>query len=484
MKREDILSVYVAGPEAVIKLINSLTATIAKLEEQVIELKERVKTLEDRLNKNSHNSSKPPSTDNFVRVKSQRQKSGKPVGGQKGHPGHTLKMVDNPEHTVIHGVSVCKRCGKSLETVEATTYERHQVFDLPPIKVEVTEHRAESKICPYCGCLNKATFSKEAQRPVQYGPRLRSIGIYLSQYQLLPYERISELFADLFGHQLSQATLVNANKTAYEVLEPVEEEIKQQVIASPVAHFDETGLYINGKREWLHVASAEKLTYYAAHPKRGHEATDEIGILPEFQGTAVHDFWKPYLRYLCHHALCNAHHLRDLTGILEQDKQEWPKEMIDLLLKIKEDVEEKKAIANQLEPVQIKSFEEKYDQIIQKGLAENPPPITLDQPKRRGRKKQSKAKNLLDRLKKYRQETLAFMYDFSIPFDNNQAERDIRMMKVQQKISGTFRSSQGAKDFCRIRGYISTLRKNFLSVIDAIQSALEGNPFIPACRDP
>lgn len=491
MKREDILLVYKTGPDAVIKLINSLTVTIAKLEEQVEKqleqittLKERIKTLEDRLNKNSRNSSKPPSTDNFVRPKSQRQKSGKPVGGQKGHPGHTLKMVDNPEHTVIHGVSVCKRCGKSLETVETTNYERHQVFDLPPIKVEVTEHRAESKICPYCGCLNKATFPEEAQQPVQYGPRLRSTGIYLSQYQLLPYERISELFADLFDHQLSQATLVNANKAAYEVLEPVEEEVKQRIIASPVVHFDETGLYTEGKREWLHVASTEKLTYYAAHSKRGHEATDEIGILPEFQGTAVHDFWKSYFRYLCNHALCNAHHLRELTGILEQDKQTWPKEMIDLLCKIKKAVEEKKSTANQLEVEQIRNFEEKYDQIIQDGLSENPSPISQDQPRKRGRKKQSKAKNLLDRLKEYRQETLAFMYDFSIPFDNNQAERDIRMMKVQQKISGTFRSTQGAKSFCRIRGYISTARKNFLSVIDAIQSALEGNPFIPACRGP
>jgi len=484
MKREDILSVYKAGPEAVIKLVNSLTTIIDELEEQIIELKERVKTLEDRLNKNSHNSSKPPSTDNFVKPKTQRQKSGRSVGGQKGHPGRTLKMVDDPNYTIIHQVSVCKKCGHSLKEIQADSYERRQVFDLPPIKVEVTEHQAESKICPYCGCLNKATFSKEAQQPVQYGPRLRSIGIYLNQYQLLPYERISELFADLFGHQLSEATLVNTNKTFYEILEPVEEKIKQEVIASAAIHFDETGLYIEGKREWLHVASTEILTFYAAHPKRGHEATDEIGILPKFQGTAVHDFWKPYFRYLCQHALCNAHHLRELTFILEQDKQEWPKEMIDLLLKIKEDVEKKKAIANQLEPLQIKSFEEEYDQIIQKGLAENPPLITFNQPKKRGRKKQSKAKNLLDRLKKYRQETLAFMYDFSVPFDNNQAERDIRMMKVQQKISGTFRSSQGAKSFCRIRGYISTVRKNFLSVIDAIQSAFEGNPFIPTCRDP
>lgn len=491
MKHKDILAIYEAGPQAVIKLVNSLMAAITELKEQIekqsatiAELKERIKTLEDRLNRNSRNSSKPPSTDNFVRPKSQRQKSERPPGGQKGHPGHTLKMVENPDHIITHQVSACEECRRSLEKEPTTGYERRQRFDLPPIKVEVVEHRAEIKPCPYCGYLNKAAFPKEVQQPVQYGPHLKAIAVYLSQYQLLPYERTSELFADLFGHQLSQATLVNANNTACEILEPVENEIKQQLITSPLVHFDETGLYINGRREWLHVASTERLTSYGVHAKRGYEATEAMGILPEFQETAMHDFWKPYFKYLCRHALCNAHHLRDLTGILEQDKQDWPKDMIDLLLEIKKIVEENRATTDKLDPEKIKSFEERYDQIIEKGLAENPPPTLEDQPKKRGRKKQSKAKNLLDRLKEHYRETLAFMYDFSIPFDNSQAERDIRMTKVQQKISGTFRSTQGAKTFCRIRGYISTVRKSSVSVIDAIQAALEGNPFIPTCRSP
>jgi len=393
-------------------------------------------------------------------------------------------MVENPDHITIHRVSICKGCGRSLERVPASGYEKRQVFELPPIKVEVAEHRAEKKLCPHCGHLNKALFPEEVQQPVQYGPHLKAIAVYLSQYQLLPYERTRELFADLFDHQLSQATLVNANKSCYEILEPVEEKIKEQVITSAVVHFDETGLHINGKREWLHVASTERLTFYALHAKRGCEAMDEIGILPKFQGTAVHDFWKPYFKYLCQHALCNAHHLRELTCILEQDKQDWPQDMIDLLLRIKKNVEERKAIANQLDPTQIKSFEERYEEIIEKGLAEDPLPTLQNQPKKRGRKKQSKAKNLLDRLKEYRRQTLAFMYNFSIPFDNNQGEQDIRMMKVQQKISGTFRSVQGAKTFCRIRGYISTVRKNSLSVINAIQAVFQGNPFIPACRSP
>jgi len=473
-------------------LVNSLLATIAELKGQIekqsagiSELKERVKSLEDQQSKNSRNSSKPPSTDNFIKPKSLRRRSGRSPGGQKGHPGHTLKMVENPEHIVPHQVFACKGCGFPLKETEATGYEKRQMFDLPPIRVETTEHRTEKKRCPYCGYLNKATFPEEVQHPVQYGPHLKAIAVYLSQYQLLPYERTSELFSDLFNHQLSQATLVNANKRCYKILEPVEEKIKEEIIASPVVHFDETGLHINAKREWLHVASTKTLTFYGAHAKRGGEATNEIGILPKFQGTAVHDFWKPYFKYLCQHALCNAHHLRDLTGILEQDKQDWPQDMIDLLCEIKKTVEEKKPVANQLDPAQIKNFEIRYDKIIEKGLTENPLPKLQNQAKKkRGKKKQSKAKNFLDRLKEYRRQTLAFMYDFNTPFDNNQGERDIRMMKVQQKISGTFRSTQGAKTFCCIGGYISTVRKNSVSVINAIEAALKGNPFIPVGRSP
>jgi transposase len=329
-------------------------------------------------------------------------------------------MVDNLHRTIIYRVSRCNKCGSSLEETQAIGYERRQVFDLPPIKVEITdEHQTEKKLCPHCGCLNKGSFPEEIQQPVQYGPRLKAVAVYLSQYQLLPYERASELFADLFGHQLSQATLVNANQTAYEILEAAEHEIKRQVVDSPVVHFDETDMGVNGKREWLHVASTGILTWYAAHSKRGHEATEAMGILPDFQGVGVHDFWKPYFKYDCRHALCNAHHLRELTGILEQDKQEWTKDMIDLLLEIKKAVGKRRTVADNLNPVQIKGLEERYDQLIETGMAENPPPISRGQPGRRGRKRQSKAKNLLDRLHEHRQKALVFMYDFNVPFNNN-----------------------------------------------------------------
>ncbi|MHB8281081.1 MAG: IS66 family transposase [Candidatus Humimicrobiaceae bacterium] len=471
MNREEILSVYNAGPEAVIKLVLSMS-------DQTEELKERIKVLEGILGQNSSNSGKPPSTDWPTKQKSLRGKSGRSPGGQKGHKGHNLKMAEVPDSIKVHKVSTCSSCGGCLDDIMPAGYRKRQVFDLPPIKVEVTEHRAEEKLCPHCGHKNEASFPEDVSQPTQYGPRIKAVCTYLSQYQLLPYERTSELFSDLFGTSLSAATIVNANRVCFEALESVEDNIKQQIIASPVVHFDETGVYVDVSRWWLHVASTKYLTYYAVHPRRGKAATDEIDILPNFKGTAVHDCWNTYFKYDCDHGLCNVHHLRDLKGTEEFYDQNWPINMTDLLLEIKKTVDIKKLVADKLEQNKINGFKKRYDRIIKAGLGQNPIAKVRDGPKKRGRIKQSKAKNLLDRLKVHWRETLAFMYDFSIPFDNSQAERDVRMMKVQQKISGTFRSVDGAKTFCRIRGYISTVRKNSFSAIDAIQAAFEGKPFI------
>jgi len=471
LNREEILSVYNAGPEAVIKLVLSMS-------DQTEELKERIKVLEGILGQNSSNSGKPPSTDWPTKQKSLRGKSGKTCGGQKGHKGHNLKMVEVPDSIKVHKVSTCSSCGGCLEDIEPVGYRKRQVFDLPPIKVEVTEHRAEEKLCPHCGHKNEASFPEDVSQPTQYGPRIKAVCTYLSQYQLLPYERTSELFSDLFGTSLSAATIVNANRVCFEALESVEDNIKQQIIASPVVHFDETGMYVDVSRWWLHVASTKYLTYYAAHPRRGKAATDEIDILPNFKGTAVHDCWNTYFKYKCDHGLCNVHHLRDLKAVEELNIQKWTINMTSLLMEIKKTVDIKKLVADKLEQNKINGFKKRYDRIIKAGLGQNPIAKVRDGTKKRGRIKQSKAKNLLDRLKVHWRETLAFMYDFSIPFDNSQAERDVRMMKVQQKISGTFRSVDGAKTFCRIRGYISTVRKNSFSVIDAIQAAFEGKPFM------
>lgn len=482
LTRDEILAIYDRGPEAVITLAEGLYAIITELTEQTAEIEERLRSLERQQSKNSSNSIKPPSTDQVRKRKSLREKSDRPVGGQIGHEGHTLNRVSNPDHTVVHQVHECTACGKSLEDVQPTGCERRQVFDIPPMKIEVTEHQSERKVCPRCGCLNKASFPKGAGQAAQYGSKLKAVAVYLSQYQLIPYDRLSEMFFDLFRLKLSQATLVEANLACYEMLEKAEEAIKNELINSAVVGFDETGIRINGLREWLHVACTKYLTYYMPHHNRGSKANEAMGILPVFDGIAVHDDWIPYFKFGCHHALCNGHHLRDLIEIAEQDNQVWSNEMKDLLIDIKKLTDERRSADSWLEHDETKGFEERYDRIIQMGLLENPPPDpppNTDLPKKRGRKKQSPAKNLLDRLAKYRRQSLAFMYNPVVPFDNNQSERDIRMAKLKQKISGTFRSWMGAKVFCRVRGYISTAKKNSVSALDAIQGALEGRPYMP-----
>ena len=297
---------------------------------------------------------------------------------------------------------------------------------------------------------------------------------------------MSEIFEDIFGCSLSSGTLYNANLKCYETLEETENRIKQKLISAKVACFDETGMRINKTSKWIHVACTEKLTFYFSHDKRGSIATKEMGILPNFKGVAMHDFYSSYYnKFACKHALCNAHLLRDLIFILETIEKDWAQSMIDLLVEIKRAVDDRKSKNElMLTPVELSSFKERYDQIVKRAIAEIPPPAIIDnpnQPKKRGRIKKTKEMNLLDRLDAHWNEILAFMYDFDIPFDNNQAERDLRMMKVRQKVSGCFRSDKGAGILCRIRGYISTSKKNSMSVIEGISSVYDGNPFLPKC---
>lgn len=478
MTHEEIQAVYASGSEAVIVLVELLLERMAEQEQIIAELRVRVKELEDRLAADSHNSSQPPSSD---RVKSQmrslRLPSGKRPGGQPGHPGRTLRMVETPDRIVIHRPTQCQYCGASLKSEQMSESERRQVFDLPPMKLEVVEHQAESKRCTSCQQTTKGQFPETVSQPVQYGERIKALGVYLMNYQLLPYERTSEVLGDLFGCSMSAGTLYGAAQACAEGLAEIEEQIKQGVRQADVAHFDETGLDIEGKRQWLHVSSTQTLTHYGSHPKRGKEATESIGILPEFDGTAVHDGWSSYRQYACAHALCNAHHLRELTFIQEQDGQVWAGEMKRLLVEIKQRVEQAAEMQRLDEPT-VQEFEQRYQQILDEGLEANPKPVPTAGPEKRGRRKQSKARNLLDRLGTYREQVLAFMYDFRVPFDNNLAERDLRMMKVQQKISGCFRCAEGATSFCRIRSYISTLRKQGKHVLSALESVFTGEPLV------
>ncbi len=467
--------------EVLISIILALQQQVRERERTVAEQAAVIQSLRDQLAKNSRNSSKPPSSDGLKkpRRRSLRKKTGRRSGGQKGHQGHTLKRVEQPDRVQVHKACLCPHCAADLRSVEPCGYEKRQVFDVPPVKIEVTEHQAEIKVCPACGERVKADFPPDVTQPVQYGPRLKAQASYLNNYQLIPLARACELLEDFYGHKPAEAFVLDANTAVIEQIEPSLETTKQQLIAADVAHFDESGLRVEGRLNWLHVASTEYLTYYGVHPKRGQEGMRAIGILPEFKGRAVHDHWRSYFTFdHCQHALCNADHLRELQFVVDQYEQPWAEEMIRLLLDIKAEVDGALEGQASLSSERLAYFEQRYDELIAQGLKANPPPPDPP-PKKRGRKKQSPPKNLLDRLQQYKPQVLAFMYDFRVPFDNNLAERDVRMVKIKQKVSGSFRTRTGAETFCAIRSYISTVRKHGLNVIDAIHGALTGNPFIP-----
>jgi len=373
-------------------------------------------------------------------------------------------------------LNFCEECGHTLEHTEIEAYERRQVFDIPPVNLIVTEHRNQIKTCSHCGRLNKAAFPESVKYSVQYGPNILASAIYFKNHHFIPYERISGLFSDVMGIKICSGTIIRAERECSRNLEEFENMVREKLITSPVVHCDETGMKIKGKRHWLHVASNDKYTCYLAHPKRGSEAMDDMGILPEFKGTAVHDGWKPYNGYDCDHALCNAHLQRELTGIEENFKQQWAKEMNELLTEMKKYTDNCKEQIKDLDFEQVKALEERFNAVVIKGIEENPPSLNPQKKGTRGASPKTKARNLLERFMEHKKEILRFLTDLKVPFENNQAERDIRMMKLQQKISGTFRTTQGAEAFCRIRAYISTIRKNNLPVIESILAALKGAP--------
>jgi len=465
--------------ENLISIILTLQEQIQQLQETVVQQAAEVQSLRDQVTKNSRNSGKPPSSDGLRKPRNLRQESGRQPGGQKDHPGHTLKMVEQPDHVKLHAVTTCDHCSTDLTSIEPYEYERRQVFDIPPMRLETTEHRAEIKVCPGCGQQVKGHFPATVNYPVQYGSRLKAQASYLNIYQLIPLARTCELLEDFYGHRPSEAFVLAANNAIVHQIEPSLAIIKQQLINAEVVHFDESGLRVEGQLHWLHVASTKALTYYGVHGKRGQEGMRAMGILPFFEGRAVHDHWQSYFIFeQCQHALCNAHHLRELQFILEQYQQSWAQHMRQLLLDIKAAVETTPPDHISLPPQRLIHFGQRYDKLIAQGLKTNPPPDT-PATKKRGRKKQSPAKNLLDRLQKHKSQVLAFMADFRIPFDNNLAERDVRMVKIKQKVSGSFRTFTGAETFCAIRSYISTARKHGLNVIEVTHNALMGNPFIP-----
>lgn len=458
--------------------IARMQAEMSELRHHNFQLLRRNSELEALISRDSHNSSRPPSSDLpwAKRTKSLRRPSGKRPGGQAGHTGHTRPLTAKPTRVIRYHPTQCRRCHATLDLTASRRYKRRQVIDIIPARLRITEHRAEVVRCKVCGTLTKGDFPKEVRAPLQYGPSVSARALYLHDYQLLPYERTSEAMRDLFGCLVSAGTLANIVRECASALIETELKIKRKLRYSAVLHADETGLRVGKRLQYVHVASTPRLTHYATDARRGRGAIDEIGILPQYRGTCVHDGWLSYTYYpQCRHALCGAHLLRELTYFAELGEgwRGWAEPLLKLLLEMKAEVERVSERGyDRLTPERLMELRASYDQLVAQGLEANPPPEVADQVKKQ-------ARNLLLRLERRQPEVLRFLTDFQVPFDNNQAERDLRMIKLQQKTSGCFRTEEGARQFCRIRSYLSTMRKQGKGVLLALEKACRGVPLSP-----
>ena len=426
-----------------------------------------VQLLVNRLTLNSRNSSKPPSSDpNRERDKNPKDGNNKP-GGQTGRVGATLRQVDDPDDIKMLEVD---RSSLPPGQYREVGFDRRQVFDIDISRI-VTEYRAQI-LEDENGQRFTAPFPNHVTKAVQYGNGVKAQAVYLSQFQLIPYQRVQDYFQDQVGLPISTGSVFNFNQQAFTLLEQFELKLISKLLASPLLHADETGINVDGKRQWLHCVSNERWTLFYAHAKRGTEAMNDKGVLPQFNGILCHDHWKPYYQYTsCLHALCNAHHLRELERAYEQDNQQWAKNMQDLLQTMLKEV---KAQGGELSVEQAGHYTELYRNLLKQAESECPLPDQDRKPGQRGRMKRSKARNLLERLQLYEQDVLRFMTNPIVPFTNNQGENDIRMTKVHQKISGCFRSQDGADIFCRVRSYLSTCRKNNVSASLALTLLFDG----------
>jgi transposase len=439
------------------ELITLLLAQEERHQAGLAAMQARSAELERRLGLNSSNSGKPPSSDGLkkpLRVRSLREGSGKKSGGQKGHPGETLRQSETPDAVIDHSPPTCAACGAPLTAAMATGYVARQVFDLPePRPLVVTEYRAHDCRCAACGAQTRAAFPDWVTAPVQYGHRIGAFVLYLLHYQLLPEKRLATLMADLFDVRLATATITRISQDCAARFQGFVEAVRDQVAAAAVKHMDETGFRIGGKTQWLHIASTMLLTFYRVSAKRGSLLANVVGIV-------VHDHWHPYytLKGVLH-ALCNAHHLRELKALVEIEKEDWAQRMQRLLRRACHAVNLARARDLPLKPELIALIERRYDAIVADGLTFHERQPALPKARPRGRPPRRVGHNLLLRLSTRRADVLRFLTDPTVPFTNNLAERDGRMMKLRQKISGGFRSEQGAEDFATIRSLLSTARK-------------------------
>jgi transposase len=425
-----------------------------------------ISLLANRLGLNSQNSSKPPSSDPNRKKQSKRNTSGKKAGGQKGRKGTQLQPTDSPDNIEI--LKIDKRT-LPRDNYTEVGYVKRQVIDIET-KIVITEYQAQI-VKNSRGKEFMAEFPLGVTRPIQYGASTKASSVYMSQFQLVPYNRIEDYFSDQVGLNISTGSLFNFNKEAYDLLERFEQIAKHKLINSSRVNADETGINVNGKRIWLHTACNNMWTHFYPHQKRGSDAMNEIGILPKFMGVLCHDHWKPYYLYNCLHSLCNAHHLRELEWAATEDKQKWAGKMKAFLKRLNKKVD---AAGGILTKRQTSYYQNCYDEILDDASKECPAPIVKRKPGQRGRQKKSKSRNLLERLIDYKDDVLRFMSDSDVPFTNNQGENDLRMTKVQQKISGCFRSMNGAYIFCRVRSYLITCRKHGIAATDALKTLFKG----------
>src|SRR6195952_1684325 len=457
--------------ESIAAIVARYEAIIAELRAQNAILTARVAELERQLGLNSGNSGKPPPSDGLKkpsRARSLRERSGKTSGGQKGHPGKTLRRSATPDVILGHVPQACSGCGAALNAAMVTHYSVRQVLDLPdPQPMIVTEHRAFLCRCHGCGAPTQASFPDGVSAPVQYGAGVAAIVVYLLHLQLLPEKRLVQSMADLFGVNLTTATIANMSHACAKRLEGVAATVREQVAAAPVKHLDETGFRIGGRTQWLHVASTALLTSYRISPKRGSLTEDMSGIV-------VHDHWKPYYNLKAVvHALCNAHHLRELKALIEIEREDWARWMRTLLRRACHATNLARARGKDLPPALLALIERGYDAILAQGFAfhDAQPGLLRASAERRGCKARRVGHNLLRRLSTRRSDVLRFLSHLTVPFTNNQAERDVRMMKLRQKISGGFRSDQGAADFGTIRSVLSTARKQGWDILQILRES-------------
>jgi len=446
----------------------ALRAVVAQQAALIEQLLRRVQELEARLAKDSHNSSKPPSSDGMRKPKSLRKAGERPPGGQPGHRGSTLKRVADPTLVVEHSLPpTCDACGRPL--AGEVTSEARQVFDLPPVRLEVTEHRTLEARCA-CGKVHRSVFPAEVVAPVQYGVHIKALAVYLTEHHMLPLERTARLLGDCYDVPISAATVMTMIREAEERLVPTATRIGEALAQAPVAGADETGLRVAGKLHWLHTTVTEALTWMGLHARRGKQAFAAFGILTDFAGTLVHDGWAPYRDLSCEHALCNAHHLRELTFVHEVCGQPWAGRLIDCLTEANRRV--LSSPDRGLPQEDIEGIRRQYEAILSEGEAVNPPAPPSG---KRGRTRQSFPVNLLRRLRDHADDVLRFTRDPRVPFSNNLAEQAIRMPKVKQKVSGCFRTREGAAAFCTIRSYLATLQKQGFDLLQSLVLSFQGN---------